>query len=271
MRIYLEFIKNAFQTSIAYRLNVFLHLVGRILLLFIQVSIWRALYGGAAEVNSNLGMVSLSQMITYSIVSVAISIFAGTSIITNPVFIKVEEGIKSGQIAMDLIKPLNFRNYLFAESIGVKVFKLLFELIPLLVIGSSLFGILIPHWPNLILFVITLGIALIIHFLITYLMALLGFWYLDAWHLGKFMEDLVYVMSGALVPLWFFPDFLARISEFLPFRLVYYTPIAIFLEKITVQESLGVIGQQLLWVGILYLLVQLIWSRAVNKLVVQGG
>src|SRR6185436_4423303 len=108
-------------------------------------------------------------------------------------------------------------------------------------------------------------------FLLAYLLGVTGFWYLEVWHLDRFLGDLVRLLSGAWIPLWFFPVFLLQVSAFLPFRLIYFAPLSIYLEKQSLATAISWIGQQVFWIFLLIVLEQLIWKRAVRKLVVQGG
>lgn len=85
------------------------------------------------------------------------------------------------------------------------------------------------------------------------------------------MDDVLRLLSGAFIPLWFFPTALADISSFLPFRLIFFTPISIYLEKISGVEAGGLIAQQLLWIIALLVVEKILWRKGIRKLVIQGG
>ncbi len=258
--------KNEFQANMAYRMNVIIRMFSYIIAVFIQISIWHALFNGAHETSTQMGTIDINEMVTYVVISTAISLF-----IRNEVILQMETKIKSGEIAMDLIKPTNLKLMIFSNSLGGSAFKLIFQFIPLIIVGYLFLNLTIPTPENVVLFIITLINAVIIYFLLTYIVGLLAFWYMAIWHLERFLGDLISLFAGAIVPLWFFPKVLLDISAVLPFHLIYFTPISIYLGKITVSDSIYLILQQFIWITVLILLEKVVWKNAVNKLVVQGG
>ena len=266
MRVYVEFIKIAFQANIAYKMSVFLRLMTQLVILSVRVSLWRALFKGLGRTTTHMGTVSLRDMITYSIVSTGMSI-----IITTNVIRQVDGKIKTGEIAMDLIKPLKLKASLFCEAIGNNFVRFFVELIPLLTIGILVYGVNYPPWENFMIFLIALGNGMVILFSLSYLLGLAGFWYLSVWQFRMTLDILVLVLGGAQIPLWFFPEFLIQLSSFLPFKLIYFAPLAIYLEKVTTIDAVGLILQQFLWIGILLALEKLVWLKGVKKLIIQGG
>lgn len=107
--IYLEIIKNTIKRNLEYRSAVYLRLLNRVLMLFIQISIWKALYGGKTAESEKM----LQVMLAYSVISSAIGVFTSSSIMW-----KLEGKIRSGGIATDLIKPVSIKGWLYAENIG---------------------------------------------------------------------------------------------------------------------------------------------------------
>lgn len=89
---------------------------------------------------------------------------------------------------------------------------------------------------------------------------------------GQVAMDLLRpVGSGALVPLWFMPGPLRAVAQVLPFQATAYTPTATYLGEIHGSGLAVALGVQALWVGLLTALAALVWSRAVLRVVVQGG
>ena len=266
MRVYLEFLKNAFQSNLAYKMNVFLSLISSILVFLVQIYFWRALFQDIGQTQTNMGVISFRDMVTYTLVSTGISI----SISTRTVF-AVSGKIRSGEIAVDLIKPVSMKGMLFFDALGNNGFRVVFELVPFLIVGTLMFSIRLPSEPYFFLFIISTINGMLIYFLISYLIGLIGFWFLSVGSLSVLFNVLINVFSGEMVPLWFFPDFLYELSAFLPFRLIYFAPLAIFLEKTVLADAIGFIFQQFLWIGILAGIERILWMRAFRKLVIQGG
>ncbi len=266
MRVYIEFMKNTMQSNMAYKFNTFLDLFGHMISLSIQVSIWRALFKGAVQVSTNTGFVTINEMITYVIISTIMSV-----VISSDAIGRISSKISSGEVAIDLIRPINFMAYAFSEMLGNMSFRFIFQILPLSILGISIWGVNYPSFYNALLFSIALVNAIFIHFLLTYTIGLLGFWYLRMWHLRYFVGALIMLFSGAYIPLWFFPKVLLDISNVLPFRLIYFAPLSIFLGKVEYMESVKLILLQAVWIMILFVAQRIVWHRGVEKLVIQGG
>jgi len=266
VRLYLEFVKNAILANSTYRVNLFIRLLNRIIELFIFASIWKALYSGAAETTSNMGVISLNDMIMYSIISSGISVFISNNLISD-----ISDKIRTGQIALDMIKPINFKAWQLCNVIGTNISGILLELVPVLVIGGLAFGFRVPEWKYLILFFISLAGGIAINFLITYILGILGFWFLEVSHFERLLQDLVKVFSGAWFPIWFFPKVLIGVSGYLPFKYIYFAPVSIYLSKVSIPGALSILVQQLIWIAVLFLIGEVLWRKGTAKLVIQGG
>ncbi|MTI66332.1 MAG: hypothetical protein FH753_06995 [Firmicutes bacterium] len=266
MICYLQFAKNVFQSKLAYRMNVFLSILHRIATLFVEVSIWSAIISQTGEISTEMGMISLKEMVSYAILSTGISI-----IISSNTILEFEDKIRTGQIAMDLIKPMKFKLYLFFENLGNNLFRIIFELIPVVIVGILCFGIDTPSREYAFFFLIALINGMIIYFILTCILGQLSFWLLTVWHLDKLLNDMLKIFSGRFIPLWFFPKIFIIISAFLPFRLIYFSPMSIYLEKVSKIEIGNILIQQIGWILILFILDTILWKKGINKLVVQGG
>lgn len=266
MRKYFEYIKNAFKESLAYRVEYFLGITQRLFILLVQLYLWRALLGQSEQASTDMGVITLNEMTTYVLISTIISTLVSSNVIEN-----MSDRIRNGQISMDLIKPVNFKTYMFCSMIGRSFFNFLFQLLPILAIGLIFIGIEYPSMQNLLLFCITLINAILISFLISYSLGLLAFWYMSMWQVDALLWTLIRLFSGAWIPLWFFPKILVNMSNFLPFRLMYFVPISIFLGKVELVDCMYLLIQQLIWIVVLFGITRLMWHPAIKKLVIQGG
>jgi ABC-2 type transport system permease protein len=143
--------------------------------------------------------------------------------------------------------------------------------LPVLVITVIFLDFQLPSLPNLILFLVMVVNTLVIMFLIVFNLGLLSFWYMAMWQVDIFFGSLMELFSGRFLPLWFFPQILVSISAFMPFRLMYYVPISIYLGMLDISDCWLAILQQLMWIVILLGITALMWRSAIKKLVIQGG
>lgn len=162
MRLYYELAKNALQMSMAYRFNTCLQLVSQSINMFILITIWRALYNGAETTTSTMGAITLQEMMAYSIISSGIYIF-----ISNNIVMTMGQKLTTGEIATDLIRPINLKAALFSQTLGEKVYQILFQLIPLMLLATFFVGLPVPGWQTLLLFFVTLMNGMFLYFSMT--------------------------------------------------------------------------------------------------------
>lgn len=262
-RTYLEFFKVSFQSSIAFRANTLLSIVGSVIWLFVQVAIWRALLSDPVTVIGT----TVREMVTYVIVSAIVGVLTGFHLESW-----LEWEILSGEIASRLMRPMSLKLHMVSDTLGGTLFPFLFRIVPILALGIFAFGMQGPHSPeHLALFLCALVGAAAVSISLSYTVALGAFWYLVAWHTHIVLGSLMTFFSGSIVPLWFFPKALVAIARWLPFRSIYDVPISIYLGRLTVLDPFAAIAQQILWVAILYGLEKVLWARGIRRLVIQGG
>ncbi|MEJ6952278.1 ABC transporter permease [Natronospora cellulosivora (SeqCode)] len=263
MSLYLEYIKKIFQLKLTYRFNFIFSILTSVLWVYIQVNVWKALFVNQATVSG----VSLDEMISFVILNLFISGLTNTYIGQN-----LGEAINKGDIANSLIKPLNIKFYFIAEDFGDKLFKIIFSIIPTCLLAAFFWGFKLPSLSlNLVIFILSLINAIVIMYSINYILGLLAFWLENSWYVPWYLSAFEKLFAGSLVPLWFYPDILYNISRFLPFRLVSFDPINIYLERISISESLNVLFMQIVWIITLLLLEKIIWYQAQKKIIIFGG
>ncbi|RKP53072.1 hypothetical protein D7Z26_15160 [Cohnella endophytica] len=266
MRLYRAVLLRSFQSNTAYRAETVMKFFFSLLQILIQTSIWIALYGRDNVHSSSVGDVSLREMLTYTILGICVQIVVGNDIIW-----RLGSKIQSGEIASDLIKPIPFARFMFAESGGQTLFRIVFEMVPIVAFGFFAYGLLFPSAADLGLFLLCLLNGIALYYLMSFIVGLFAFWYMVYWHSGSLFHVVMSLFSGSMLPLWFFPESFIRVAQFLPFQLVFYGPISVFVGKTTFLETLRLVGMQFVWIAILSFGLKWVWSKAWRKLVIQGG
>ena len=258
--VYLEYIKNTFRSHLIYRLNWRMKILGLSFSLILQICLWEALTYSKQDV------VSMEYMLSYILLSLLIQ-----SLIVSNTINTVNQHIYSGQIAMDVIKPIKFRRYMFCESIGHSLFSFLFECVPVTVVATLILKNY-ELWKKIdCFFIVSVLLGVYLYFSIAYFLALTSFWWTQTWILSRFLNDFVSLFSGKLIPLWMFPSILLLVSKWLPFSYIYYVPISMMIDNVSVNQKLLLIGKQLVWCIIFYLLGSIVEHKGMKKLQVQGG
>ncbi len=82
---------------------------------------------------------------------------------------------------------------------------------------------------------------------------------------------LIELLSGLLIPISFFPAPLRNVSRWLPFEHIAYTPLQIYLGKLTPAQAGRALLVEWAWVVGLLWLGALWWDRATRKITIHGG
>ena len=262
MNTYWRFGIKSFSTHLAYRSEVWMSTLGNFVTILIQTTIWKAVLH-----SSSVNGITFQTMVTYSILSTLIS-----GILLSGVTGKVSESLRSGSIASELVKPLSYPLYLFANEMGRASYQFVFVLVPTFIVAFFYFGIKPPaSAAHLAAFAAALVLSLLISFLLGYMISLIAFWFLTVFALEWTLGAMLTIFSGQFLPIWFFPSGWAEIAKGLPFQYVGYIPAALYMGYIPKVQVGTTLLLGVVWVLILFLFVSWLWWKAIKRLVVQGG
>lgn len=262
---YPRFAINAFQSRLAYRNAVWAAAFGDLVFIFARIAIWMSVYGAAA--GGSVDGVTLPEMITYALLAGPLLYWDFSRLINE-----VGKAVQSGDVAVYLLKPLHYPIYLLASHIGHFLFELLLIVAPIALIVGLTYGLLPPaSLFHGIAFLAFWALSFAMLFTLSTLAGLLAFWLMTVFALEWFLMSIMTLLSGGLVPLWFFPGWLAAIAGHLPFAWVSYYPAAVYLGKMPPAQTLLYFAIGVLWLAALLLCLAWLWGKARHRLVVQGG
>ena len=253
--------------SLQFRLGTAVTLFANLIYLALVYFLWKAIYdsSGVSVVN---GMTFYDTMI-YLILATAIFNLLEMFIVWD-----MSRAIQSGEIIMHLLKPMRYRLYTFWSYSGSHVISFFLTFIPTFIVVAIVTKGAIPVGWNLLYFMVSLILALIVNFNIEMLVAPICLYTESTWGINIVKETIVLLLSGASIPLAFFPEGFRTVVEYLPFRAVYDIPLTVLLQKNgtdTLQGLLPRLGVQLFWCIVLTILGNLFWNVAVKKITVNGG
>jgi ABC-2 type transport system permease protein len=180
--------------------------------------------------------------------------------------------VRSGDVATDLQRPLDFQLSWLAQDLGRAAYHALFRGVPPFLIGAVLFDVLVPTEPLVWLaFVASVGLAVVTSFAYRFLFNLVAFWLLDYRGAGALAMVASTFLSGQVVPIALFPAWLALAAWALPFAAMVQAPIEVWLGHAQGLELVGLLGLQAFWAATLLLLGRLVLRAGMRKLVIQGG
>ncbi|MEP9383247.1 ABC transporter permease [Nocardioides cheoyonin] len=183
----------------------------------------------------------------------------------------LEERIRTGDIAVDLYRPVGVLHWYLAADLGRAAFHLLARGVGPTVVGAVLFGLVVPSPVAMVGFLVSVVAALLVSFAIRFLIAAAGFWILDVAGLKVLASVLAIFFSGLALPLNIFPDGVRTLALALPWASYVQTPADIWLGRHTGGAVVLTIGVQLLWAAALLAACALVLRAATRKVVVQGG
>ena len=261
--LYLAVFTKNLKQQMMYRSEFLLSAVGSLLFVYVQVAIWRALLG-QDSVDTPF---TINMMVTYIIIAYVLRRASHTYF---P--LAYAEKVNRGDIAIDLIRPVSVKNMMVSEQSSENLCIVLFSCVPVAIIAGFLWGFeFVANPAQMALFAVSFVFAIALRFYVEYIFGMLVFWVRNDVYTRQLVGGLMIVFSGAAVPLWFYPDWLRTIGMFLPFGLMAFEPIQIFLATVSISESLIILGRQALWLLGLWLIERFVWSRIKNNVFVQGG
>ncbi len=263
-RTYLEFSRIAFKRKAAYRFDVWTQVLANVLFLFMWLFIWQGLYKGRPEV----GGVSFRIVLSYVLIS---QMLQGLHSAGTPLW-EIQEQVRTGNIAMEMIRPYNYPARLLFSDLGSIFFYFLTAVLPLYLVLTLVFQPVRPEsFLTWLVFLLSALLGYLIRYNLILIFGLFTFWLIET---GG-VEDIFYfatsLFSGSLVPLWFFPSWLQRLAGLLPFQGIYFIPNSIFVGDLRGFDIVPALILQLSWVVITYLLMIVVWKKATRKIVIQGG
>ncbi|MGH9275282.1 MAG: ABC-2 family transporter protein, partial [Acidimicrobiales bacterium] len=104
-----------------------------------------------------------------------------------------------------------------------------------------------------------------------YLVQLTAFWLLDVRGANQLAWLTAQFLSGAFVPIVFFPGWLEATARALPFASMLQLPVEVWLGRYDGVEVFGVFALQVVWAGALVGAGRWVLSLAMRRVVVQGG
>lgn len=267
LRKYIALLRAGIMESLHFRLGTAVTLFANLIYLVLVYFLWKAVYDSAGVDVVN-GMTFTDTMI-YLILATALFNFLEMFIVWD-----MSRSIQSGGIILDLLKPMQYRTYKFWSYSGSHVSQFVLAFIPTFIVVMIVTKGAIPVGLNLVRFIVSVIFALVINFSIEMLVATLCLYTESTWGINIVKETIVLVLSGASIPLAFFPESIRNIISWLPFRAIYDIPLQVLLNKggsDTLEGLVKMWGMQLGWCVILGLAGILFWNHAVKKITVNGG
>jgi ABC-2 type transport system permease protein len=252
---YIAIAKAGFIGILAYRASAFLVSLTNLFYVAIIYFLWKAVYADSEVIN---GM-TFGQTFTY--LALASTLFNVYYTFTEW---KMSAEVVSGNILMDIVRPVDYQAKMFFTAVAAVLFRLLWVGFPAIVLVTFLGGGDFFVLKNLAYFLLA--------FVSAYIAGLSAFYTESIWGICLTKESVVMLLSGAVVPVAFFPESMRPIIEWTPFHHIYNTPLTILTSKDLGQgECLQMLTAQFVWIWIIYFITRFSHKIAVRQVTINGG
>jgi ABC-2 type transport system permease protein len=233
--------------------------------LFLIVFLWRALY---AHTTSSAGM-SETQAVSYAVLAVLTLRLRDVDrwSARDTVF----QHMQYGTIVYWFLRPLAARRYHLLRAFGEQTYGLFWAVLGYVVCLAT--GVLAPPASAAagFAFALTFLLGRAVLYLLLLLTDQLCFWTIRnvaAMDILIFTQNL---LSGAYAALWFFPGWFRTLSAVLPFQATLNVPLSFYIGRVSVADLPAQAAIQAGWILALTILTRILWRRAADRVVSQGG
>ncbi|BCJ55400.1 antibiotic ABC transporter permease [Actinoplanes sp. NBRC 14428] len=261
MRGYRALIRATARAALAYRFNLLLGLGGVLMQLVALLAVWRVILA-----DSPVNGFTWPQMRAYLLVA-----FAAGTVVSIMGDFRMAFRILDGDVALDLVKPIDYQRARFAEALGGLWIEVVLIAVVVGIAMALTGGVDVPAAPGLALFAVSMLVLVPLKFLIVYVSTLACFWTQNFMGVQWARLAVVNLFSGALIPLAYLPGWLAGAAQWSPFAGLTSTPALIFLGRVDGRHALVLVAVQAGWVLALWFGARLVWQRALRRLTVNGG
>ena len=207
----------------AYRAWVWMEFVVQLLAMTVMYFFWQAVYANGGTLSG----LTFQQTINYVMIAQMLM-----PLVANRLILNFGSMIREGQIAIDLLRPMDFQARFYVDAVGNLALNFLLKA-PLLIIAVVFFQVQLPRdvatW---LVFLVSLVLGHAVMFCFDWIFSCLAFYSTEAWGLSVVREAVVTFFSGALIPLQMLPPGLRAIAALLPFAQSIYVPVS-FLSGVT--------------------------------------
>jgi viologen exporter family transport system permease protein len=262
MRGYVAMARGSARILLAYRMNFVLATFGVLLQLAVTLAIWHAIL----QSGRHPGGYTWTQMKGYLLVG-----FGTGSLVSAFSDIRMAMRIQRGEVALDLVRPIDYQRARFAESVGNMVLEALVAAVVCAIVILATGPAYLPNLTQAALAAFSIALVVPIKFSIIYASTLLCFWTEGYLGITWARNAVANLFSGSLVPLSFFPGWFRHLAMALPFAGTTYTPALLYLGRAQGGAALRLLAIQVAWGVALWFGSRLAWRVAVRHVTIQGG
>ena len=176
----------------------------------------------------------------------------------------IAEDIREGYLATDLVKPYSYFGKIFLGTFADKAVHLvIFSLLYLVLI---IFGIKTEiTFAGFIIALVFLALATLMSFFLAATIGSFGFWFNKINGFNSLFHNFGGLFSGYLIPISLLPPAMAAISNYMPYKYMFFVPASLFIKTPEIPELLQLFSIQIFWLMFSLALLKFVWSKGLNR------
>jgi ABC-2 type transport system permease protein len=186
---------------------------------------------------------------------------------------QIAADIREGQINALLTKPMSYLAYRFSIFLSGRLVYTFVTLPPIALIFIYYRDyIVLPADPLVYVFAtVSMLMAALIQFFITYSLAMMAFWILEISTIVFIVYSFEYFLGGQMFPIDIMPSAVQAVMKWLPFYYELFCPIAIFLGRLKGAELVQALAIQTGWLFLAWAWANYMWKRGLGHYQAVGG
>jgi ABC-2 type transport system permease protein len=259
VRFYLALLGAGFRRQTTYRLALAAGLATNAFFGVVRTAVFFALYRERDQVAG----LDVADALTY--VWVLEGIFA---VVWAPWVWEMAEAIRSGEFLVELLRPGDPYLRLLAFDLGRTLSILVTRTFPTLVVAGLVLDLRLPSTlGRLGLLAASMVLAAVVSFQFRFLFGSAAFWTPDYRSMFMLVFPVLWLASGFVIPVDYFPAGLRQLVEWSPLVPLLMAPVRVA----TGAPAVPALAGQVAWVLLLLLAGRLVLGAAGRRLVVHGG
>jgi ABC-2 type transport system permease protein len=263
---YISVFKLGLQNTFVYRWNYFLRALFALIPLAGTVFLWRAIFN---ERGGGMQGYDYGSMIYYYLLMILVS----NLVTPTEDEWQIAADIREGQINSFLTKPLSYLAYRLSIFLSGRLVYTLVTIVPIALIFVYFRSFIrLPANSGAYFYsLVSLVMAALIQFFITYSIALMAFWILEISTIVFIVYSFEYFLGGQMFPVDIMPPAVQAAMKWLPFYYELFCPIAIFLERLKGAAMFEALLIQTAWLLATWAMAHLMWKRGLGYYQAVGG
>ena len=254
------------QNTFVYRWNYFLRAVFGLIPLAGTIFLWRAIF---RERGGGMHGYDYGSMVYYYLLTIVVS----NLVTPTEDEWQIASDIREGQINSFLTKPLSYLGYRFSIFLSGRLVFTVVTIVPMALIFIFFRGyVTLPaSVVTYLCALLSLVMAGLMQFFITYSLAMMAFWILEISTIVFIVYSFEYFLGGQMFPIDIMPAGVQAVMKWMPFYYELFCPIAIFLGRLQGVAMVQALAIQAGWVLATLGAAHLMWKRGLSRYQAVGG